>query len=264
MCCLRPGLALPVLALLAATPLAGVERQTAQTARRPAAVATKLPPAREIIDRHIKAIGGREAVLAHTSAYAKGTVTIASAGLTGSVELFAAKPNKTLTRSVLPGIGEILEGFDGTVGWAISPLTGPSVLRGKQLEQKKFDADFYNELKPESSYTSITTVEKTTFEGRPCFKVRFVRPNGDEQFEFFDVETGLKAGFVGTRETEMGTVAVTEIKSDYKKFGNLLESTSAKQSLMGLQTLITIATIEYDKVDPSVFELPVSIKAMVK
>ncbi len=105
MCCLRPGLALPVLTLLAATPLAGVERQTAQTAQKPAAVVAKLPPAREIIDRHLKAIGGREAVLARSSVRATGTITIASAGLTGTIELFAAKPGRTLTRTVLPGLG---------------------------------------------------------------------------------------------------------------------------------------------------------------
>jgi hypothetical protein len=33
---------------------------------------------------------------------------------------------------------------------------------------------------------------------------------------------------------------------------------------MGLQQVITISSIEYDNVDPSVFEPPAAIKAIVK
>ena len=39
-----------------------------------------LPDAREIIDRHIKAIGGREAILAHKSMHATGTLSVPGAG----------------------------------------------------------------------------------------------------------------------------------------------------------------------------------------
>jgi hypothetical protein len=67
-----------------------------------------------------------------------------------------------------------------------------------------------------------------------------------------------------TRETEMGSVTVTNALGDYKKFGNLLAPTSAKQSMMGLQTVITVTAIEYDTVDSAVFEPPAQIKALIK
>ncbi len=127
-----------------------------------------------------------------------------AAGLTGKLEAFHAQPNKFVQRMSLPGIGDIEEGFDGTVGWSLSPLTGPTLLDGKQLEQRRFDADFFEDLKASDRYTSITTVEKTTFEGRPAYKIRLVKKGGDEDLEFYDTETGFKIGAVSTRDSPMG------------------------------------------------------------
>ena len=54
------------------------------------------------------------------------------------------------------------------------------------------------------------------------------------------------------------------METDYKRFGNLMQATTIRQTVMGLQQVITITAIEYDKVDPSVFELPAAINAIVK
>ncbi len=117
---------------------------------------------------------------------------------------------------------------------------------------------------PEGRYLSMKTVEKTTFEGRPCYKVSLVKKNGSEDFDFYDVETGLKAGMIATRESQMGPMAVTQVTSDYKKFGGLLVPTTMKQSAMGVDQVLKLTTIEFDKVDPSVFEPPAQIKALLK
>lgn len=225
---------------------------------------TPLPGARSILDRHIAAIGGKEAVLSHSSTRATGTFSVASAGMNGSLEVIAAKPDKSMVKITIPGVGEILEGYDGKSGWTLSPMTGPMLIEGKQLEEKRYDADFYSELHDDSRYASMTTVERTDFEGRPCYKVKLVRKSGGEDYEFYDVETGLKAGRIATRETPMGTITGTSVETDYKKFGNLLQPTTVKNTMMGMQQVISIATIEYDTVPPTAFEPPAEIKALIK
>jgi hypothetical protein len=254
---------------------AGLAAQTPQTATPPkpagekpqdtAARATeKLPAATEIIERHIKAIGGRDAVLSHSSWRASGTFGVPAAGISGTAEMFAAKPNRTLTRIAIPGVGEVLEGFDGTNAWSLSPMTGPAVHQGKQLDERRFDSDYYGELKSTERYESMTTAEKTTLEGRPVYKVRLVRKGGGEDIEFYDVESGLKAGSTNTRETPMGTMTATRVETDYKKFGNLLVPTTIKQSVMGFEQVLTINSVEFDTVDAKVFEPPAQIKALIK
>ena len=242
-------------AVLAQAPAPAVQQKPADAA---------LPPAQSIIDRHIEAVGGRAAIKSHNSVNIKGSITIPANGMTGTIELFAARPNKTLAKTNLAGIGEVMEGFDGTVAWSISPMTGPMLATGDELAQKAFDANFDGALGIASRYDAIKTVEKTTFEGRPVYKVALTRKGGGDDIEFYDVETGLKAGGTIERKNPMGTISVTSTLSDYKKFGDILHPTTMKQTMTGVQVVTTFTSIEYDKVDPSVFELPAQIKALVK
>jgi hypothetical protein len=262
---IQTGCALSALVLCSAISLTAQTPAPAdQAAPRVAKPAAKLPAARDVIERHVKAIGGREAVLSHTSTKASGTIEVKSVGLTGSLEVFAARPNKLLSRVTLPGVGEIQEGFNGVVGWSISALTGPTLLDGKQLEQRKFDSDYYDQVRASEKYESMTTVEQTEFDGRPCYKLRLVRRGGGEDFAFYDVKTGLKAGSVMTREMPMGSVTGTTVESNYRKFGNVLMATQLKQSAMGVETLMIITAVEHDAVDAAVFEPPAQIKALIK
>ena len=234
------------------------------SANPPGARPAPLPAARSILDRHVTAIGGRKAILAHTSTHASGALSMPSSGVTGAVDMYGAHPNKTLLKVSIAGVGEVLEGFDGTHGWSISPMTGPMLLEGKQLDEKRFDAAFHSELRGDDQYASLTTLEQVDFEGRSCYKVRLVRKTGGEDIEFYDVATGLKAGSITTRETQMGTVTGTTVETDYRKFGNLLQPTTFRQQVSGIQQVIRITSIDYDKVPASVFELPAGIKALLK
>lgn len=259
----KQGLALSFVIALAAAPASAQVQATAPV--QPDKSAEALPPAQSIIDRHIEAVGGREAVKSHNSVNIKGSISIPANGMTGSIEVFAARPNKTLATTMLAGIGEVKEGFDGKVAWSISPMTGAMLSTGDELAQKALDADFDGSLGIASKYDAIKTVEKTTFEGRPVYKIALTRKiGGGDDIEFYDSETGLKAGGIVQRKNPMGTLTVTSIVSEYKKFGNLLQPTVMKQRTQGVEIITTFTSFEYDKVDPAVFELPTEIKALVK
>lgn len=269
----RSGRAVPAacvaVALSFVTPLvAQVPAAQAPAAQTPVAqppAATRLPSGREVIDRHIKAIGGRAAVLSHTSMHTTGTYAVPASGMAGTVETFAAaNPDRALQRVTVPGVGEILTGYDGEHGWTVNPMMGPMLQQGKELDQARYDADFYGELREAKKYKSITTLERTTFEGRPCYKLSLVRPDGSEDFEFYDVETGLRAGGINTRESPMGSVTSTSIETGYKKFGNLLQATTLTVKAMGIEQKITLDSIEYDKVAPTAFDPPAAVKALIK
>ena len=226
---------------------------------------SELPDAREIINRHITAIGGREAILAHKSMHATGTLSVPASGISGPMEIFgAASPDRVIVKTTVAGIGEIFEGFDGSHGWSMSPMTGPMLKVGKELTQTKLDADFYSELRDPAKYPSVKTIEKTTFDGRPCYKVSVKRIDGVEDLDFYDVATGLRAGSINTRESPMGTMTMTSIEGGYKKFGKLTQATTVTQQVMGIEQKIILDTVEYDKVEASAFEPPAAIKALIR
>jgi hypothetical protein len=247
----------------AATPPAP-KPKPAPAAAAESAKPTALPSARSIIDRHVKAIGGRAAILAHTSSHASGTFSMPAQNITGAVDVYGAKPGKSLMKINLGGIGDLVEGFDGTNGWTLEPMSGPRLKEGQELAETKFEADFYSDLHEDGRYASMKTVEKTTFDGKPCYKIRLVKKEGGEDIEYFDVESGLKVGASTTRQTPMGPVAGTSTFSDYKKFGDLLVPTTMKQTQMGVEVVLKITAVEWDNVSDSTFDPPAQIKALIK
>jgi hypothetical protein len=256
---LKVGSALPIACVFAAGLAASPQQKPAG---KPADA--PLPPAQAIVDRHIEAVGGRAAIKSHNSVKVSGSISVPANGMSGTLEVFAARPNKTRANMTLAGIGDVVEGYDGTVAWSISPMTGPMLATGEELAQKAFEADFDGALGIATRFDSIRTAERTTFEGRPVYKVVMSRKGAADEIAFFDVETGLKAGGIVERKGPMGTISVTSSLSDYKKFGDILHPTTMKQTMTGVQMVSTFTSIEYDKVDPAVFEPPAPIKALIK
>jgi hypothetical protein len=231
----------------------------------PSAVAETLPEGRTLVDKHIKAIGGRQALLGHKSLQVKGTMSVAATGITAPIEIFAAaNPDRMIMKTTVSGIGDIMEGFDGSHGWSVNPMTGPMLKVNKELQQAKLDADFYSDLRDPKTYPAIKTVEKTTFDGKPAYKVALTRIDGAQDFDFYDAETGLRSGSIITRDSPMGSMTVTSVVSGYQKFGNVLVPTSQTQKVMGVEQVLKITAVEFDKVDPSVFAPPDAIKALIK
>jgi hypothetical protein len=260
LCKLGVALAVPCVFTFGATVVA----QSAQAPAAPKTDAAALPSPQSILDRYIEAIGGREAMKKHSSVQVTGTINVPANGITGTVETYAARPNKQLVKMTLAGIGETLRGFDGTHAWSNDPMRGPNLATGKELEERTLDADFDSNLNVSTRYTSMKTLEKTTFDGKECYKLSLTRKDGVEDIDFYDVSTGLKAGSINARESGMGKISATSTLREYKKFDDILQPTVIVQSAMGAEFIVTITSIVYDKVDPAVFELPAAIKALVK
>ena len=247
------------LAALIAAPLYAQAPATAPPA------AEKLPDARAIIDRHVKEIGGRQALLGYKSMHSLATVSMPANGISGPMEIWAtAEPQRTLVKMTIPGVGEIMEGFDGTNAWSVNPMTGPMLKTGAELAEAMFDGDFRNDIRDPKKYPTVKTLEKTTFDGRPCYKVLLTRSDGGQDTDFYDVATGLRAGSQNMRTTPMGPMTTISVESEYKKIGKLLVATKMSQKVMGIEQVITLTSIDYDKVDPAVFVPPASIKALIK
>jgi hypothetical protein len=222
------------------------------------------PSAQEVVDRFIKSIGGREAFLKLESQHAKGRFEMPEQGISGPLEVFSAKPDNLLVKITLGPIGEISTGFNGEVAWLMNAATGPMLLEGKQREQIKEQADFYAVLRDPENYTSMENLGKTQFEGKETYELKLVKKSGQELTEYFDVETGLLAGFKARQETELGPMLVTNLVNEYKQFGDVRVPTKMIQKIGPIEQVMTINSVEFNKVDPKVFELPPEIKALTR
>jgi hypothetical protein len=228
----------------------------------PAATQAALPSGREIVQRHIRAIGGEGAFAVISSMRIRGRVEIPSQKIAGDLEVLSARPARMLYRVTVPGIGRIENGYDGTVGWSLSPVAGPELLTGRQLSEAADDAWFDGPLHAPGHVREITTLARTDFDGRPAFQVRVVFASGNEQVEYFDVNTGLQIGSEAARATPQGVVSTVNILRDYRRFGALLHAGTFIQRALGFEQIVTLTSCEYNVVPIIAFELPAEVRAL--
>jgi hypothetical protein len=222
-----------------------------------------LPSAREVLDRYAKAIGGEEVFKKNQSQHGKGTVEMKAQGISGKMEAFAARPNKLLMKMTIPGAGEFNTGFDGKVAWMSTALTGAMLLEGKMRDQVAAEADFDHALHQHENYTTAEVFGVEEFNGEPCYKLKLVHKTGFESTEFFSVKTGLQRGMIATQESPLGPVTSTTMITDYKQFGGVLMASRISQKMAGVETIVTMEEMEFNTVDPSVFDLPQEVKTLL-
>lgn len=223
-----------------------------------------LPSAEQVIARYVEALGGEAAVRAPKSFTMRGRFSMPAAGLDGEFRLLSMAPDKQLSAITLPGVGEIRQGFDGTHGWMLNPITGPMLFEDAMLRQARFQADFFAPLHDRRRYRSMETMARESFRGREAHKLRLVTTDGDEIVEFYDVETGLLTGMEITAETAMGPQTIKSALFDYKVVAGMKLPTRIEQELgPGMLQTVTFTSITRDDVDPAAFELPTEIRALV-
>ena len=225
----------------------------------------ELLPAEKIIERYVEAIGGVDAVRAHSSTQAQGTMELLGQGIQGEMKMYAAAPNKALMIVSFPDLGiESRQGYNGEVAWAADPMTGERILQGDELQQIVDESDYYSDLHDPSKFQSMETLEVTEYAGRLTYKVKLVYISGRETFEYFDVDNGRLVGTEGLQYSLMGAVNVRTFLSEYKQFGQLMVPTKIIQEVGPGQTVqLTLESIQYDNVELSTFALPASIEALI-
>jgi hypothetical protein len=244
------------------TPAAAQAASAAAPAAQPAAAAA-MPSADDILRKYRDALGGEAAIRKHTARRFKGSFEIPAQGMKGDLMVTAMAPDLMTVVVTLPGLGELRRGYDGKVAWSIDPAIGPRLLEGREADEFKHSADFYDDLHEASKFKSITVVGKGPFEGHECYEVKLVRHSGFEYTEYFSVETGLILGGKLKASSQMGEVPVTTTSGEYKAFDGVLVPTVTKQRMMGLEQVVTVISVSFEPIDASEFALPPAIAALV-
>src|SRR5689334_20142665 len=220
-----------------------------------------LPSGRQVVAQSVAALGGEAAFASLRSVRARGRFEIGAQRIAGDVEILSARPDKLVNRVMVPGLGRIETGYDGKIGWTVSPISGPELLTGRQLSETADDSLFDGPLHPATHVKELTTLGRADFDGRPAYKVRVVFTSGNTQTEYFDVETKLQIGSESSRATPQGVIDTVNILRDYKKFGPVLQATTFVQRALGFEQTLTLTSYEYDVVPETAFDPPAEIKA---
>lgn len=168
----------------------------------------------ELIGKHMAAMGGREALEKVTSLVMTGTFELPAMGASGSITIYQKAPNKRLAVISIDGFGEILQGFDGELGFSVSPM-GSIDMTGQMLEDAKRDAVLHPELRLKELYPKIEVKGKGKAGDRDAWIVVMTPEKGNPVTAYFDAETFLMLKNSGVRVTDQGEA---EIESEFGDF----------------------------------------------
>ena len=168
-----------------------------------------------ILQRHVKAIGGKKAWKDLFSIHIIGEITGSFFPRPSRFEYYAKAPNKRLTITEMPD-GKVLSCFDGREGWMSSPL-GTTILKGADLEQAKRDADFYRDLRLKKLYPDLRLVGTAPIPNGNAYVLE-AHPTPELTRRFFiDCKTFYLVREEAIRKTKAGAVLQRVEASDFRK-----------------------------------------------
>jgi zinc protease len=208
----------------------------------------------QIIEKHLAALGGREALSKLTSRRAVGTISLATpaGALTGPVEMFAKAPNKMradiridLTAIGGPGEMVIAELFDGTTGWSLDSLQGDNPMSGDRLEAAKNNFFPTPLLKYKEMGVTATVEPSQQINGKNTHVILFTPKTGPKERMFFDAESFLIVRSTSTIDLpQMGPTETMSEPSDYRAVGGVKVAFTLAQTTGPQGFTIKFTTVE--------------------
>ena len=231
-------------------------------------LAGDLPSAEKIIDKFIEATGGLEVYENKTAMKATGTFAMPAMGISAQLEVIKQAPDKIHTTIISDAFGNMEEGFDGTVAWEKSMMTGSKIKSGTELAMTRRMAQFNPWAVWKDFYQSATTLGIEKVEDVECYKVEMI-PNegeGEAELNYFAIDSGLLMKTSSVIVNEMGRITIEAFMLDYKKSEGILAPYKVRQVLMGMQEMVMTFDVQtFDvEVPEGAFDLPADVKALLE
>src|SRR5262245_30598001 len=222
------------------------------------AKAVALPALDDVLAKHAKAVGGKEAIEKITSRSMKGSFDLEAFGVSGApVEMLAKAPNKTAMKIDVTGFGVVNRGYDGSTGWDSNPMTGLRELSGVELAQMKRGADFYQELNLKKHYTKMEVKGKEKVGSYETYVIEATPAEGSPEKYYFDVNTGLLVRQDAESEGPQGKMPLEIYMEDYKVVDGVKMPHTVKQVNPAMTIVIKITEVKNNvEIDDAKFNKP--------
>ncbi|MBA3241744.1 MAG: hypothetical protein H0T60_11010 [Acidobacteria bacterium] len=196
------------------------------------------PEAERVMERHIQAVGGREAFNALKTRVSVGTCILPMQNAPGKVVIYEEAPNKRSMEIDVPHMGVMQFAFDGARGWMQHPLMGFVEFTDDLLPGARREADFRKIVNYKEQYVRMDYIGvrgKTNV-------LSLTTPEGSIEEMLFDATSGLLV--------QHGA----ESFDDYRQVGAVKVPFSVRLSFSGLEMVIRLEHVTHDApINPAVF-----------
>jgi len=175
--------------------------------------AAGLPPASQILDKYLAAVGGTDALKKIHSRVQKGTLE--AMGNAYPIEVCSEAPDKRISISHPPS-GESVTAYNGEVGW-LTIRGGVHRMSVADAAAARLDAELYFPSRVREMYTELEVKRGEEIAGRATMLVSAKGGAGKLPLElYFDAENGLLLRLVRYAETPLGRNPTQIDYADYR------------------------------------------------
>ena len=215
----------------------------------------------DVVDKHIAAIGGKDAISKIKSMVIESEVSVMGQSFPSTTSILVNKGFKNVT--TVNGM-EIIQAFSTDTAWSVNPLMGASTPQGMSAEQKKLGASSYDVGGPLMNYKEKGSIVELTgsdsVNGIKAIKMKIKDKNNTETTMWLDPNTYyiLKQEVKLTADGQ--EVVSTSTFSDFKKTeSGMVMPFVTNTSNQGFDITITHTKIDFNKdIDPKIFDIPKS------
>ena len=218
------------------------------------------PPADEVLDKYLEAVGGAERAAALTSIVATGTsVAFASHDETRQVEIFAqASGERTVLSHTIRG--DFTTTYDGSAGWTATPFTPVPVmeLTGGELDGARVDAGLAFPARIKGLFSDWRVGYADVIDDR---LVQVVQGGSGTEGAlvtlYFDDETGLLTRMVRQSPSAVGRNPSQYDYSDYREVAGVMMPFDWVFSWVSGRDVFEMSEIQPNvQIDPDRFAMP--------
>jgi outer membrane lipoprotein-sorting protein len=226
-------------------------------AQKPDAKAEALPTADQVVEKYIKASGGKDALEKCTSRVSKGTLEVPAFSVGGPLETYAKAPNKAFFKADIQGFGVVQQGYDGKTAWSQDPQSGLRELAGAELSDTKLSSEFNKTVKFKEFYPKISVKSKEKVGDHEAYLVEASPKEGASEKWYFDVQSGLPIRIDVERHGPEGAVAISQYFDNYKMVDGLNLPFSIRQERPDFAIVLKFEEIKNNvSVDDAKFAKP--------
>lgn len=218
-----------------------------------------LPTIDALVNRHVDAIGGKEAQQKLRSRVIRGRLELPGLASWAQLNIYAKAPNKSYAvMNVEPAGGQVKHGYDGHAVWNAGGTMGIKALTSVDLAGFSNDIDFYRDLKIRELYPGIRVRGIVKDKDGDFYLVEAYPRVGDgPENMFFEAKTGLLTGHDFTRQTPQGPYMVEMRYSDWRVVDGVKLPFKITQTMPGLKFVFTVTEIKHNQhVDDLLFQEP--------
>lgn len=227
-----------------------------------AAPALRAQAPTEILARYTRTIDPQGKIPALAGMRSVVTMEMPAQGMRAEITAAQSRPNLMTMTIDIPGLGQMRQGYDGTVAWSSDPMQGPRILAGAEASAMSDVANLSAMARLPEMFTAMEPAGEVDVDGTKASCIKLTWKSGRVTTECFSQATGLLVESRAKQMTQMGEIESVSRLSDYRDVAGIMVPHKTVQTAMGMQQIITTQSVAFGPVDAKLFELPPEVRAL--